>query len=213
MSQDTSLFVPLYSDNGLRIRPYGHGSFSGADMVVSVLFPSAKPVTVGECSTVSYSTLRDVQEVRTLGHITVRGFAKGQRRVAGTIIFTVFEQHAANNLKAEIDYLRKLGRLKTDELPPFDIIITAASEYGRAARLVIYGAVVLEEGMVMSVEDILTENTWTYMARDIELLKAHDYMTSPWPAVSASTAFNEPTEDMGHFSVSEIRDKYILKLK
>ncbi len=200
--------MSVFTDNMLRIKPYGHGSFSGADMLVSILLPSSSPIAIGECSTVTYSTLRDVQEVRTLGRITVRGFAKGQRRVAGTIIFTLFEQHAVHNIRAEIDYLRQLTRLKSDEMPPFDIIITAASEYGRASRAVIYGAVVLEDGMVMSIEDILTENTWTYMARDIDLFRAHDYVNFSWPKSNPSTVFNDPRE-LGRFSVSEIRDRYI----
>lgn len=199
----------IYRDNKLEISPYGYGSFSGADMVVSILFPSSPPITIGECSTVTYSTLRDVKIVHTLGRINPRGFTKGQRIIAGTIIFTVFEQHAIHNIRSQIDYLRKLTRIKTDEVPPFDIVITAASEYGRASRAIIYGAVVLEEGMVMSVEDILTENTWTYIARDIDLFQSHDYYNSPWPSPAASIAFKEPTE-LGRFSVVEIRDRYIV---
>lgn len=199
---------PLYQDNLIKVRPPGYGTFSGIDMSVSILLPGAKPCTVGECSTVSYSTLRDLQEVRTLGRTSVRGFARGQRRVAGTIIFTVFEQHAVNNLRLEIDYLRKINRLKTDELPPFDIIITGASEYGRAAKLVIYGAVVYEEGQVITIEDLFMENVWSYMARDIDLLEFNDYMTEPSPPVSASTEFNIYTDLFGKFNVSDLRDKY-----
>lgn len=154
--------------------PSGYGTFSGSDMVVSLVFPNSSPYAVGECSTVTYSTLRDVQEVRTLGRISVRGFTRGQRRVAGTIIFTVFEQHIVNNIKNHVAYLQSLSSIKSDELPPFDIIITFGSEYGRSARLVIYGAVVLEEGKVMSIEDLFTENTWTYLARDIRPMENLD---------------------------------------
>lgn len=185
----------------------GYGSFSGVDMIVSILLPGAQPVTVGECSTVSYSILRDLQEVRTLGRISVRGYARGQRRVAGTIIFTVLEQHQLNNLRAQVEYLNKIGRLKTDELPPFDIIITMASEYGRAARLVIYGATVYEEGKVMSIDDIITENVWSYMARDIILLEYNDYMSEPMFPVTNSTTFLNPTQLL-KFSISELKDKY-----
>lgn len=185
----------------------GYGSFSGTDMIVSILLPGAQPITVGECSTVSYSTLRDLQEVRTLGRISVRGFARGQRRIAGTIIFTVLEQHELNNLRAQIEYLWQAGRLKTDELPPFDIIITMASEYGRAARLVIYGATVYEEGKVLSIDDIITENVWSYMARDIILLEFNDYMTEPMFPITSSTSFLNPSK-LYKVNISELKDKY-----
>lgn len=161
--------------------PEGYGTFSGTDALISLVFPAMPPVHLGECSTVTYSILRDVQEVRTMGRITVRGFTRGQRRVAGTIIFTVFEQHVVNNIKGQIDYMRSIGRLKTDELPPFDIVITTGTEYGRVGRIVIYGAVVFEEGKVVSVEDLFTENTWSYMARDISLMEKEPFNT-PLPS-------------------------------
>lgn len=200
--------MALYQNNLIKAYPYGYGTFSGTDMIVSILLPGSKPYAVGECSTVSYSILRDLQEVRTLGRISVRGFARGQRRVAGTIIFTVFEQHMVNNFRLHVDYLRKIRRLKSDELPPFDIIITGATEYGRAARLVIYGATVYEEGKVISIEDLFTENVWSYMARDIELMEFNDYMTESMPPVAPGSAFNAPTE-LPRFQVSELRDRYI----
>lgn len=194
---------PLYYDNMITIKPYGYGTFSGTDMIVSILLPGAQPIAVGECSTVSYSILRELQEVRTLGRISVRGYARGQRRVAGTIIFTVFEQHMVNNLKRQIDYMRKINRLKTDELPPFDIIITGATEYGRAARIVIYGATIYEEGKILSVEDIITENIWSYQARDIELMEFNDYTVEPMPYVQAGTVLNQPM-DLPGFSAGDL---------
>lgn len=200
--------MSLYKDNGIYNKSLpGYGTFSGADMIVSILLPGSKPYAVGECSTVSYSILRDLQEVRTLGRISVRGYARGQRRIAGTIIFTVFEQHMVNNLKREIDYLRQIGRLKSDELPPFDIIITGATEYGRAARLVIYGATVYEEGKVLSIEDIFTENVWSYMARDIDVLAFYDYTADAPLSFQPSTSFASPIK-LPKFKVSDLKDKY-----
>jgi len=198
------IFESLIKDNRIVTKPYGYGTFSGVDMVVSILLPSSPPYVVGECSTVTYSILRDVQEVRTLGRISVRGHARGQRRVAGTIIFTVFEQHTVNNLRMQVDYLRKIMRLKGDELPPFDIVITGGSEYGRVARLVIYGAVAFEEGKVISIEDMFTENVWSYMARDIEPLEFNDYMVEPFPPLKGGSEFNQNGELMGKFNVSDL---------
>jgi len=150
----------------------GYGTFSGTDMVISMVFPGCKPITLGQATTVSYSVLRDKNEVRTIGRITAKGFTKGGRRVAGQIIFTVFNRHIIEDIKEQIDYLKDIPRILMDELPPFDLIITLANEYGSSAFLVIYGITTLHEGKVFSVEDMMTENTFQYLARDIKPLGA-----------------------------------------
>lgn len=144
-----------------------YASFSGTDMVVSLVFPQCTPIVVGSANTVTYSIYRSVKPVTTLGRISMRGLAKGTRVVAGTIIFTMLDQNMVNNLKDRIEYLRGITRLKPDELPPFDIVITAANEYGHVGRMTIYGATVYEDGQTMSIQDMFTENVWSYQARDV----------------------------------------------
>lgn len=145
-------------------------TFSGTDMIVTIAFPNAKPIMLGELSTISYSIYREKKPVRTCGHINTRGFTKGPRTVAGTLIFTVMDKHIVNSLRHEIPYLKNINKIKTDELPPFNIYITMANEYGASAKLNIYGLTIVDEGKVMSVEDLFTENQWSYMARDIDLM-------------------------------------------
>jgi len=54
-----------------------------------------------------------------------------------------------------------------DQVPPFDIVIVAANEYGQAATMRIYGAEILNEGSGFSIDDIVIENQMTYVARTI----------------------------------------------
>lgn len=54
-----------------------------------------------------------------------------------------------------------------DQLPPFDIVLVAANEYGSAATMRIYGVEILNEGTGMSVDDMNIENQMTYVARGI----------------------------------------------
>ena len=138
-------------------------------MVVSIVFPGTKAITLGELTTISYSVYRDKVPVRTCSYINVRGFTKGPRTVAGTMIFTVFDKHVVNRLRAEVPYFASLVKMKADEWPPFDIYITMGNEYGASARLNIYGLTIVDEGQVMSVEDLFTENQWSFMARNIDL--------------------------------------------
>ena len=58
-----------------------------------------------------------------------------------------------------------------NEMPPFDITITLQNEYGYASRMVLKGIVIVDEGQVMSIEDILTEQTFSFMATDIESMR------------------------------------------
>lgn len=158
-----------------------HKTFSGTDMVASIVFPGTKAITIGELTTISYSVYREKAAVRTFSYINVRGFTKGPRTVAGTMIFTVFDKHIVNRLRAEVPYFTDLVKMKADELPPFDIYITMGNEYGASARLNIYGLTVVDEGQVMSVEDLFTENQWSFMARNIDLqdeIGAEQYIPS-----------------------------------
>jgi hypothetical protein len=54
-----------------------------------------------------------------------------------------------------------------DQIPPFDITITFANEYGQAAVRSIYGVELLNEGSGASMDDIVIEETMTYVARDV----------------------------------------------
>jgi hypothetical protein len=54
-----------------------------------------------------------------------------------------------------------------DEVPPFDVTITFANEYGQQARKEILGVEILNEGSGVSIDDILTEQTMTFVARGV----------------------------------------------
>lgn len=173
-----------------------NGVFSGTDMLVQILLPSiegyeSKPLTLGQASTITYSIYRHKVPVRTLGRIGVRGFVKSGRSIAGTMIFTVFNRHIVNDIKQYAGYLQELGRIKMDELPGFDLLMTFANEYGETARLIIYGVTVADESKTFSIEDMYTENIMKYYARDI------DVMDGPWenmlfsnPSISARKGTN-----------------------
>jgi len=60
----------------------------------------------------------------------------------------------------------------TDQIPPFDIVLTAANEYGQVAAMSLRGVEVLNEGSGMSIDDIVTEQSMTFVAREIVPWKA-----------------------------------------
>lgn len=54
-----------------------------------------------------------------------------------------------------------------DQIPPFDVTITFANEYGQAAVRNLYGVEILNEGSGASMDDIVIEETMTYVAREL----------------------------------------------
>lgn len=55
-----------------------------------------------------------------------------------------------------------------DEVPPFDITITFANEYGQKATMVIYAVEILNEGTGFSIDSVTSEKACTFVARRID---------------------------------------------
>lgn len=66
-----------------------------------------------------------------------------------------------------------------DQMPPFDVTITFANEYGQAAVRAIYGIELINEGSGASMDDIQIEESMTYVAREVG------------PMVPTTRGFNE----------------------
>lgn len=149
-------------------------SFSGCDMVATCYIRgiNMKPYVLGELSTLSYSIHMDRKPVRSLGNINAKDYTNGPRTIAGTLVFAQFNKHFAENLMNDIKNSSSTSyEILSDEIPPFDITITAANEYGAQSVMALYGVRLVNEGMVVSINDIFTENTYNYFATDIEYFK------------------------------------------
>jgi hypothetical protein len=148
-------------------------TFSGTDSLVFLLFPKTPPINLGCLTTITYSTYRDKKPVNTLGRINIKGFTRGTRIVAGTMIFTVINQHFVNEILEKLPWLNTGYKLKADELPLFDIMIVSANEYGSSVDMMIYGVDITDEAQVMSIEDLFTENQLSFIARDVDVLREY----------------------------------------
>ena len=58
-----------------------------------------------------------------------------------------------------------------DEVPPFDITVSFANEYGQKATLVIYGVEILNEGSGFSIDNVTSEKACTFIARRVQYMK------------------------------------------
>lgn len=179
-------------------------SFSGADIVATITPLGGKPIVFGEIQTISYSIYRPTTPVYTLGRINPKGVVRGQRTIAGSLIFTVFDRHVLKDVINAYNFAKPYQmvdgtylqpyqdnqdtykftdtelsemkkNMKSDEMPPFDINITFLNEYGNSATLNLYGVHILTEGQTMSIEDMITENTMQYIAMDVDLMDENGF--------------------------------------
>lgn len=151
-----------------------YDTYSGTDIVASILVPfEDEPLVLGELQTISYSIHRENTPVRTLGNVNPRGFVKGPRTIAGSLIFTQFNQYTFYRLKQYRQLMQKQLYGLADMLPPFDVILSFSNESGAFSKLKIYGVSIVDEGATMSIDDLMVEQTFTYMARGIQPLTSY----------------------------------------
>ena len=169
-----------------------YNSYSGTDMKALISIPAGDgrpPIArvLGNLQTISYSIFREKYPVRALGHVGEKGRTRGGRTIAGSMVFTVFDRHVL------LDFLRQhpgdpaitalnpqgladLSNVMVDQMPQFDVVIQFCNEYGYASELVIMGVEISAEGQVMSMEDLITENTCQYTASHMTLMRPGGYL-------------------------------------
>lgn len=108
-----------------------------------------------------------------------------KRGIAGSLIFTVFDRHVLHSIINNSRYLAKYDDIRnpeetvlavhdidgispnvalglelrkatySDQIPPFDVTLSAGNEYGQIATMKIFGVEILNEGSGLSVDDII----------------------------------------------------------
>lgn len=155
--------------SGLSSNKYSktYTSFAGADIIATFTPKGGKPKIIGEIQTISYSTYRPTKQVYAIGKIGPKGVVRGHRTIAGSLIFTVFDRHVLKDMMNDATANGVNCEVKPDNLPPFDVTVTFLNENGNSSILVIHGVSLVSEGQTMSVEDMITENTMSYVALDV----------------------------------------------
>ncbi len=143
--------------------------------------PASRTKVLGEIQTLSLSDHREKYPVRTLGSVYPRSITRGPRTISGSVVFTTFNQHLMHEFMETSQY-RSTGvgdwdrfRWTTqlmDQLPPLDISISFANEYGNMSWMAILGVEFVNEGQVMSIEDLFIEGTAQYIARDYDPIRS-----------------------------------------
>lgn len=157
---------------------------------------------LAEIQTISLSIFRVKLPVRALGHTYVKGYSRGTVSIAGSMIFTMFNKNVwtevLETFNSSVDHSYRdedpynFTTVIPHQLPPMDITVSFANEYGNVSYLAIYGVEILNEGLTLSVNDLFPENTYTYTARDVSLVS------------DLSVAQRSSTQSSGEFRSSQL---------
>lgn len=184
-------------NNGLETISNRYATFSGSDTLAFMLFPGAKPILMGQISTVSYSTFRDKKPVNLINRINVAGFTNGNRVCAGTMVFTLINKHWVNDVRTRVEWLNDYLFIKPDELPPFDVMLISGNELGHTCVMKMYGVRLLDDAQVNSVEDLFTENQSGFICADIDTVdKTFDFFSNANKV--EEELFGKPPTDNGN---------------
>lgn len=141
-------------------------------------FLASQTIVLGTLQTLSVSIHREREAVRALGKSYAINYTNGPRTIAGSMIFTLFEEHPVSKLIRAVspkgisdqDYM---ATLLPDQLPPIDISIIFANEYGSVSRQTLYGLQFVNDGATYSIENLLTEQVMNFVCRDVDIMTAH----------------------------------------
>lgn len=192
-------------------------SYSGCDMVVSMEVPiqgnDKIMQVIGSLQTLTYSIYMEKRPIRALGNVNVKDYVMGPRTIAGTMVFSVFNKHFTSDVREQVKTKYGLENYKiiADEMPPFNVTVSFANEYGYTSRLALYGITILNEGQTMSINDIYTENTYQFFATDIDYLEDLGFRGMA-PAPKEYPASPKPPEEDYILSPSEIHHGTVDKL-
>lgn len=156
-----------------------HFSYSGADCRVYVSEENGKVSSLTSLSTASVSVHEAKAPVRTLGRRSIVGFTESIRTIAGSLVFVLVNDHPLAHLEnqkiknknwskdRENNAIRRLSTL----LNPIDLYFvykTEISKQNSQGEMWIKGVRFINEGIVTSVNDMVTEIVMQFVAEDVQ---------------------------------------------
>lgn len=156
--------APLYTMGSADPRSFSRGKRGIAGSLIFLVFDRSSLLTVlkdkrymGNAWEVPPSLAS--QAVQGLGEQNLQGFSS-----SGTASITNDPRQAINANSAQ----KVLAQPRYhDQVLPFNLVISAANEYGHVARMVIKNVEIMNCGSGMSIDDITTDESCTFVATSI----------------------------------------------
>jgi len=132
--------------------------------------PARQAKQLVELTTITVSVHRVKSPAVACGYINAKGWARGRRTIAGTLVMTKFTTDVLysflNSGAFTSDLSKDTTYMKVDQLPPFNLTLLFADEYGNTSSQRLLGVELVTSGDVYSIQDMLSEQTVSYVAAD-----------------------------------------------
>lgn len=157
--------APVYTMGSAEPRSFSRGKRGIAGTLVFTVFDRDALI----------EALKSQDELNTVNRI---GTARTDSTTDDPLTIDQWDQQMTNAISgADRDQIAEKIQLTNaevryaDEIPPFDITISFANEYGQRAVLVLYGVEILNEGTGFSIDSVTTEKACTFVARRVDYMK------------------------------------------
>jgi len=152
--------VPIYTMGSPEPRAFGRGKRGIAGTLIFIMF--SRPALLFAMREAGVQFQCDKDDLRPefdKGTVVGTTTAGPLGQVGGEETVTDFDS-PADDQEAVLPFY-------VDQIPPFDITLTGANEYGHLAVMKIIGVEILNEGWGISIDDIVSEQQFTYVARTL----------------------------------------------
>ncbi len=166
------VMIEVANDGTNTINPTGLSATTNSNNVAQqgTSKPARQAKQLVELTTITVSVHRVKSPAVACGYINAKGWARGRRTIAGTLVMTKFTTDVLysflNSGAFTSDLSKDTTYMKVDQLPPFNLTLLFADEYGNSSSQRLLGVELVTSGDVYSIQDMLSEQTISYVAAD-----------------------------------------------
>jgi hypothetical protein len=166
------VMIEVANDGTNTINPTGLSTTTNSNNVSQqgISKPARQAKQLVELTTITVSVHRVKSPAVACGYINAKGWARGRRTIAGTLVMTKFTTDVLysflNSGAFTSDLSKDTTYMKVDQLPPFNLTLLFADEYGNSSSQRLLGVELVTSGDVYSIQDMLSEQTVSYVAAD-----------------------------------------------
>jgi hypothetical protein len=166
------VMIEVANDGTNTINPTGLSATTNSNNVAQqgTSKPARQAKQLVELTTITVSVHRVKSPAVACGYINAKGWARGRRTIAGTLVMTKFTTDVLysflNSGAFTSDLSKDTTYMKVDQLPPFNLTLLFADEYGNTSSQRLLGVELVTSGDVYSIQDMLSEQTVSYVAAD-----------------------------------------------
>lgn len=156
--------APIYTMGHPSPRAFSRGKRGIAGTLIFAVFDTHALVGTNQGIFQGARFWADKEEIRATVDITSKSIQTGVDYAGGGVVATGTQETNIDNLG---DDQTLQSPWYSDQIPPFDVVLTGANELGTLMMMKILGVEILNEGYGISIDDLMSEMQMTYVAREI----------------------------------------------